>query len=250
MEKSAILRAAARSEVYGFLALAFIYPDEETLEQLRARGASATVGFKALRRAAEARTCAAVLEELTAEALKAAHLACFGHAISKDCPPYEAEYGRANIFQKTELLADIAGFYRAFGLAVAPHFRDRPDHLAAELEFMEFLCRKEAYAHARGHERDKTAICRRAQRTFLAEHLGNWIFGFIRRLNKKAAGSVYAPIAGLLDQFLSRELSSMRIAPGSDLFLNDASVDTANEPDCARCPLPMRAELAERSLQR
>lgn len=249
MEKSVILRAAARSEVYGFLALAFAFPDEETLERLRARCASTTAGLKVLRCAKEARACAAALEGATAGGLQAAHLTCFGHAISKDCPPYEAEYGRANIFQKTELLADIAGFYRAFGLALAPRFRDRPDHLATELEFMEFLCRKEAYAHARGHGRDKTAICRRAQRTFLAEHLGSWTFGFVRRLNKKASGGAYAPLAGLLDRFLGRELSSMRIARGPDLFLNDASVDTASEPDCTRCPMPMRAAPAERSLQ-
>src|SRR3972149_4932733 len=70
--------------------------------------------------------------------------------------------------------ADVAGFYRALGLRVAANFRERPDHIATELEFMQVLALKEARALAR-RERAHAGICRRAQARFLREQLGRWL---------------------------------------------------------------------------
>ncbi len=60
--------------------------------------------------------------------------------------PYETEYTTPDALYKAHQLADIAGFYRAFGLEMSTENRERPDHLAAELEFMHFLALKEAQA--------------------------------------------------------------------------------------------------------
>lgn len=41
-----------------------------------------------------------------------------GHTVRSECPPYELEYRGSEVFQQSQTLADIMGFYRAFGFDV------------------------------------------------------------------------------------------------------------------------------------
>src|SRR3990172_4683779 len=88
-------------------------------------------------------------------------------------PPYETEYGMAHVFMKVQTMADVAGFYRAFGLDLATAHRERPDHVAAELEVLHFLLLHEAMARTQGRQ-EEAKVSRRARTTFLREHLGAW----------------------------------------------------------------------------
>ena len=61
---------------------------------------------------------------------------------------YEADQSRTHLNQslrasKEFLLADIAGFYGAFGLDRSPSAHDRLDHLSFEAEFLEILIARE-----------------------------------------------------------------------------------------------------------
>ena len=62
-----------------------------------------------------------------------------GHAVRGTCPPYELEYADGEIIQRASELADIAGFYEAFGLSSAGPEHDRPDHFSAECEFLQVM---------------------------------------------------------------------------------------------------------------
>jgi TorA maturation chaperone TorD len=70
-------------------------------------------------------------------------------------------------------LADIAGFYRAFGVEITPG-TERPDHIAVELEFMHLLAVKEVVAAGREDGGEHARICRDARATFFRDHLGRW----------------------------------------------------------------------------
>jgi TorA maturation chaperone TorD len=96
-------------------------------------------------------------------------------------------------------LADIAGFYKAFGVEVAPE-TDRPDQLAVELEFMHLLAVKEAVAEAQG-EREDAALCREAAQKFLRDHLGRWT-GEVRARLADGQGAFYVLAATLLERFV------------------------------------------------
>ncbi len=87
---------------------------------------------------------------------------------------YEGNYHHAfNVFEE---MADIAGFYRAFGL----DFRgERPDHLSLELEFMRILCLKESKALL-DRQNENREICLNAQREFISCHLGGWVEDLMR----------------------------------------------------------------------
>ncbi|MDO8616041.1 MAG: molecular chaperone TorD family protein [Dehalococcoidia bacterium] len=135
-----------------------------------------------------------------------------GPAAAAACPPYETEYTGAHVFMSVQQLADVAGFYRAFGVRLANGFRERPDHVAAELEFMYLLTFKEARALSRGEE-ENAGICRRAQARFLEEHLGRWLAPFAGRVRKMGQGAGRSRLARLARDFVAEDARRLGVHP-------------------------------------
>lgn len=135
----------------------------------------------------------------------------FTLTFSPDVPAYEVAYVSTDIFRQTETMADIAGFYRAFGAEVGGVNRERVDHIAVELSFMQLVCLKEVYA--REHDDDEArGISRDAQRSFLRDHLLCWAPAFARRL-EVSGEPPYPAIGQLLATWLQRERSTLRLEP-------------------------------------
>lgn len=236
--------ALCRSRVYGTLSLAFAEPGREALRNLRERVAAlepclGEIGDEA--NLARARALRASLARLSLQRWRAEHVRCFGYAISKECPPYEAEYDQANLFQKTHTLADIAGFYRAFGVQTAPELHERVDHVSVELEFMEFLCLKQAHAA----RRERIGQCRAAQARFVEEHLGAWSRGFARRLRAVAGRGFFAILAELLGNYVDAEAQRLgvRLAEGGRLNEAPELADDGCAASCAAPPGAYRCEV-------
>jgi DMSO reductase family type II enzyme chaperone len=102
--------------------------------------------------------------------------------------------GREGIFE------DVMRFYDFFDLRLNDAERDYPDHLVTELEFLSYLAQKESEARARGAD---PAPFLRAQRDFIARHLGVWIPAFAARLEKaECASRHYADLAAELRAFV------------------------------------------------
>lgn len=242
----AITMLQARSQVYSFLALAFLYPDSARFASLRQQYGPLALNPEMLADAPSEKVLSELqpsIAALTTASLEHAYTRCFGHAVSKDCPPYEAEYGQAHIFQKAHTLADVAGFYRAFGLDLAADSHERADHISVELEFMHFLCLKEAYALGKGHSDERLALCREAQCKFLRNHLCRWAFGFASRLRAKAGHTLYRELGQLLASFLAAELRALGLKPaevaGPDVIEEGAQAlpegGAAQRPSCETC---------------
>ncbi len=203
-----------RSAAYELLSLAFLYPKEGASTQL-------LDGARELRSAMtlqDRRPFNGLLDALCGklqscgEGLENEYIEVFGHTLSADCSPYESEYGQAHVFQKSHTLADLSTFYQAFGVSLNPELKDRLDHVSVEMEFMHLLTLKEAYARGNGHGEDKALLCRQAQETFLANHLGTWIKRFSDRVARKTGGSgVYGALAGFLDAHMDAEFLRFRL---------------------------------------
>lgn len=135
---------------------------------------------------------------------KAEHERVFGLITCHDCPPYETEYQPVtDAFFRAQELADIAGFYRAFGLTLRRDWGERPDHIALELEFMAWLFTKRRLAfeeRTRGIDSaaERMAVCEQAREAFFRDHLGWWAGGFAQLLQQKAAEGPLAAAARLL----------------------------------------------------
>ncbi len=137
----------------------------------------------------------------------------FGHAVRGKCPAYEMEYGRNEIIRQASDLADLAGFYRAFGLEIASDASGRPDHISAELEFMSALCAKDAYAHEQSDDKN-VDICLDAERTFLRDHLARWLPAFARHVEEADADGLFAAFARFADAFVKAECGHFDVHAG------------------------------------
>lgn len=233
----------ARALLYQFLARAYDNPSAESWAWLTNSDTHAAI-LAAIRTLTpcspglenSAATLVARLPRDGFEAFQTAYVTAFGHAARGDCPLNEIEYGDLNadpLFQPHRL-ADLAAFYRAFGLEVADGAAERPDHIGMEFEFMSVLAAKEAYALAHEGDGERSALCRDAQKKFLREHLGRWAPAFARRLARAATDEALAALAKFTRDFITAECARFGLTAGSeDLLLRP--VDEAAENLCASC---------------
>jgi DMSO reductase family type II enzyme chaperone len=255
--QSAIDTVMARSAVYRFLAEAYEDPTEQGWARLVALDgpqllapAIHTLGAHAQELSNSAIALQSQLRPDAFDIFLTAYLAAFGHAARGRCPLNEIEYGdlKADPLFQPHRLADLAAFYRAFGLEVADDADERQDHFCLELEFMCVLAAKEAFALEHQLDSEELSICRGAQKRFLREHLGRWAPAFARRLARMAGDTPLEALANLTRLFVEAECARFGISPGSeDLLLRP--VDEAAESMCDACgvvqPSPGAPEPAE-----
>lgn len=226
-----------RAELYRLLADAFYQPTEDGVEPV-----DTTAALKRLTGLAREAGLPEIAERhlaLTPRELREEYFRVFTHTLSRECPPYETEYGEAHIFMQTQDLGDIAGFYRAFGLAPRAKANDRPDALGFELEFMHALAAKEeALAGTEGAD-----VTRDAAAKFLRDHLLRWIPAFTARLERRAEGGVFASLARLLRAWILRDAKERGIDPEDvrSCDLKPASFEPG-PGDCSSCGMGDIAE--------
>ncbi len=144
------------------------------------------------------------------------HDQIFGLVMSADCPPYETEYYPQTFsVSRSHHLADIAGFYKAFGVEPSDDHRERPDHISLELEFMGWLVAKEAHAATLGEGSEEfLQLSREAQKSFFTDHLSWWIPAFANALAKKSTpGSFHEALADALAAFIAAERAVLEVQP-------------------------------------
>jgi DMSO reductase family type II enzyme chaperone len=169
------------------------------------------------------------------EALALAHGRLFGHTAHGEAPPYETEYGEDSLWAPQREMADLGGFFRAFGLQLDARARERPDHIACECEFMLVLARKEARALALGDAPTAEATAR-AARLFLRDHLGRWAPALGARLARLDPGGFHGALGRLLAAFVAAECARAGV-PAGPAFLRLRA--TEPDPTPAACgPLP------------
>jgi len=117
------------------------------------------------------------------------------------CSPCESEYIGDRLGGKGKILADVAGFYRAFSFNPQIELRDSADNIAIELSFMSYITLKLAYAFFRD-EKEEMEICSDGREKFQKEHLSLWIHLFAKKLNEVAEGSFYERIAMMVEDFV------------------------------------------------
>jgi DMSO reductase family type II enzyme chaperone len=215
--------ALCRSVIYHALSMGLARPSQERFEGLRSEEARAALSEAARFLAPGANLPVSTAEwiqtlpALTLDAWLSSHARLFGHTPRGQVCPYETEYGQEGLFAQPRELARIMGFYRAFGLETSEAERERADHVSCELEFLDFLCRKEAVAHEAG-DAELLAETQKAMRLFLKDHLGRFGRAFARLLRQGDPSGFFGALGDLLHDFLGLECRRLGIAPGLTLL--------------------------------
>jgi TorA maturation chaperone TorD len=202
-----------RGGVYQALAPGFTYPTSAVLEQLKARWAEllnaahpwpdgARQPFEQMMH---------LLHRTDGEALEREHIRLFGPM--GRCSLHETAYGDAGrLLGKATQLADISGFYLAFGLQPTPVDTHPEDHITLELEFMSVLALKEAYAVAEGWT-EQLEVTREAQVKFIQDHLGTWIDAMVDKLRTCDPHPFYAALGEAVQRLTRAEVARLHVTP-------------------------------------
>jgi len=261
--------ALARAVVYRMLSMGFQPPTEGRLLEIGARD-----GFRAAMAAAQyldevnirsgvrlppggpqgrqadptgLASAAARLESLAvpdADTLSASFWRLFGHTTRGLICACETEYGPDNGFHQPQQLADIAGYYFAFGLHPVAATDTRADHIACECEFMDFLSRKQAHlldhTDAGADVSETLEVTGIAERSFLREHLGRFGRAFAARVATEDGDGYFGALGRLLLAFVDAECTRVGVEAGPvDLIVRP------DEPD----ETPMACGTADELIQ-
>ena len=142
-------------------------------------------------------------------------------------PPYGSVYldGERQIMGKSTL--EVRNKYREAGLDISTDFRNPPDHIAAELEFMYFLIFKQVEA-IRNSDIETTLNFIEKQRAFLREHLGAWVFDFADITEEKAETDFYKNLARATKTFIEQNFDELSDLSAPEEHC-DRSMSVANE---------------------
>lgn len=245
----------ARQALYRFAALTFADPQADTWEQLNALREDSLLchGAALIRELPEARPSDYGIGESSLERLdplrvlshlpdsrpelNALYEQTFGLLVSSNCPPYETEYIHSKFaFQRSHGLADLSGFYHAFGLSISDQRPERPDHITLELEFMATLLglERQAASDEPALRSERLQVCRQAQSQFLRQHLAWWIPAFAKLLEAQSMPAFYTSAGAFLTAFIPAERAILGLPPVSQPVV-PSTVERPEE--CEGCQL-------------
>jgi DMSO reductase family type II enzyme chaperone len=195
--------AAARSQTYRFFAEALEYPDAE------AREAIADGTLSVILRDIFAASASSLLQEVDWEALgqvgdeedalQIGYTKLFDVGASgPPCPLHGGLYGG----DRMKNMEEVIRFYNYFGLSLSDEQHELPDHIITELEFLHYLCFREAEALQAGEDPGPFS---RAQRDFVERHPGGWVPKLRARLTENHPMPFFRELVAQLDRYLGKE---------------------------------------------
>ncbi len=123
--------------------------------------------------------------------------------------------------QRAGIREEVVRFYDYFGYALDTRFAWQPDHLSVELEFMHYLC----YREARAESGADALSFQLAQADFTARHLVTWLPGLAANVDRIAAGALYARVVAAVRDFVA-----------ADLHWQSSTIDTVGAASAAIAP--------------
>jgi TorA maturation chaperone TorD len=100
---------------------------------------------------------------------------------------------------------DVLDLYERAGFEIDESFKELPDHVAAELEFLYLLIHKEA-AVQQSDDLQALRSTLDLRKRFLAAHLGRWIKPFALAVKTHAQTAFYRELADLTARFVQLEI--------------------------------------------
>ena len=165
----------------------------------------------------------------------------FGHTARGEVPAFETEYGADDIVRQPHELADLSGFYNAFGLCIAPGAGERADHVRCECEFLMALARREAVACEQGDEATRATV-RHATRLFLRDHLGRFAPALGDRLQRADPDGFYGALGALATAVVVDDCRRFEVEAGAASLPPRDPTEDAVPMACGSCDLAPGSE--------
>lgn len=115
--------------------------------------------------------------------------------------PYESLYRGSMSLVMGPSAGEVLQAYRRAGLAINTAFKDLPDHVAVELEFMSRLCCQEARAGSAG-KAGLALRLKQEQRSFLDAHLATWLPAMCEKVIRETTSTMYRGFAEIAATFV------------------------------------------------
>ena len=205
MSDSDLKRVAARADLCRLLAACYYQPGPEFLEEDLFGSLRTAAAALDPRMAELAASMGAAFEANSLVDLQIDYTRLFMNPTGALAAPYESSWlGGKDPMLTQEITLSVLEAYKQGGYEVDAGFRDLPDHIAAELEFLYALIFREARAVASGNDAELRQAgdlrCR-----FVDLHLGRWIGPFAQALRDGGETPLYRPLADLTERFVESE---------------------------------------------
>ena len=118
--------------------------------------------------------------------------------------PYSSVWltGQPELMQDSAM--ELLKLYEQGGFEIDPEFRDLPDHVAVELEFLYLLTYQQNQARAYGDDQALQTV-ELLRTAFLIGHMGRWLGPFILAVHDNAQCEFYRELAEFTELFVRLE---------------------------------------------
>lgn len=150
-------------------------------------------------------------KEAALQALQVEYTYLFINAVPRvPAPPYASAYADRGLLMGEPAEAALVAYHQA-GLTLADDYRDLPDHIAAELEFVAWLGEQALVAQEAGDE-ELAQLRLGQQQAFLEQQVRPWLPAFCRRVEASARLAFYPALACLAEEWLRTDAEYLATA--------------------------------------
>lgn len=197
----------ARAGVYQVLSRVFVVPDQEAWDiavagqwPQRLREAAALLAFDF------DFGVAGLASSVTFEGYQAEYIRLFETGTDGGTPPVSIFGGSYGGNDRRQTMEEVARFFEYFGLKTSADDPRPPDHLATELEFMQYLAFKEAASPSPR----LGGSFHRAQEDFLSRQLIAWVEQFASGLEAQNTLPIWVWAGRTVSEFLKADLAYLQ----------------------------------------
>ena len=198
-----------RAAGYRLLAACFYPPNEALfLQENLLENLSEALGHMCSEAAPFAQEMKAALAQCAIEAVAVDHARLFVGPFKLKAPPYGSVYLDGDRQVMGDSTMEVIQIYESAGLAMDDEFKELPDHIAAELEFMHFLIQGATEVYVKGDMEGAMKFVS-TQDLFLNRFLSSWVSPFSEAVKQGAQTRFYRALVECASVFVCQDTVHM-----------------------------------------
>lgn len=142
--------------------------------------------------------------EADEEELKVEYARLFVGPFELKAPPYGSVYLDGERKAMGDSTMEVMKLYEEAGLIMDEEFKELPDHIAAELEFLYYLIYREIETQENS-EKDKALVFKEIRNHFFNRFLSPWVPSFCQKMKESTDNLFYIALADCLSTFITNQ---------------------------------------------